>query len=110
MPLSIFWKLEGKIGEIRSIPVSLQLEDQTTIIPEGIVEDMLVWVDKFVFRVDFLVVNMEEDREVPLILGRPFLATGRSILDIQEMQLKLRLGKKGWFSRWRDQREHLKTS
>ncbi|XP_009797704.1 uncharacterized protein [Nicotiana sylvestris] len=77
-------KLEGKIGEIRSIPMSLQLADQTTMIPEGIVEDVLVRVDKFVFPVDFIVVNMEENREVLLILGRSFLATGRAIMDIQE--------------------------
>ncbi|XP_019230575.1 PREDICTED: uncharacterized protein LOC109211491 [Nicotiana attenuata] len=92
MPLSIFRKSEGDIGEIRSIPVSLQLVDQTTIIPEGIVEDVLVRVDKFVFPVDFIMVNMEENKEVPLILGRPFLATSRAIVDIQESQLMLRVG------------------
>nr|XP_009598399.1 uncharacterized protein LOC104094229 [Nicotiana tomentosiformis] len=84
-------KFVGEIGEIKSIPVSSQLADQTTIIPEGIVEDVLVKVDKFVFPVDFIVVNMEENREIPLILGRPFLATGRVILDIQERQLMLRV-------------------
>ncbi|XP_016483896.1 uncharacterized protein LOC107804503 [Nicotiana tabacum] len=82
MPLSIYRKLEGEIGEISSILVFLQLVDQTTIIPKGIVEDVLVWVDKFVFPIDFIVVNMEEKREVPLILGRPFLSTGRAILNI----------------------------
>ncbi|XP_019234121.1 PREDICTED: uncharacterized protein LOC109214637 [Nicotiana attenuata] len=92
MPLSIFRKLEGDIGEIRSVPVSLQLADQTTIIPEGIVEDVLVRVDNFVILVDFIVVNMEENREVPLILGRPFLATGSAILDIQERLFMLRVG------------------
>ncbi|XP_009767057.1 uncharacterized protein [Nicotiana sylvestris] len=84
--LSIFRKLEGEIGEIRSIPVSLQLADQTTIIPEGIVEDVLVRVDIFVFHVDFIMVNMEENREILLILGIHFLATGRAILDIHERQ------------------------
>nr|XP_009795219.1 PREDICTED: uncharacterized protein LOC104241945 [Nicotiana sylvestris] len=84
IPFSIFMKLEGEIGKIRSILVSLQLEDHTTITPEGIVEDVLVQVDKFVFPMDFNVVNMEENREVSLILGRPFLATSRAILDIQE--------------------------
>nr|XP_016444525.1 PREDICTED: uncharacterized protein LOC107769783 [Nicotiana tabacum] len=91
MPLSIFRKLEGKIGEIRSVPVSFPLTDQTTIIPDGIIEDVLVRVDKFMFHVDFIVVNMEENREVPLILGRPFLATGRAILDIQERHLMLKV-------------------
>ncbi|XP_070031778.1 uncharacterized protein [Nicotiana tomentosiformis] len=95
MPLSIFRKLEGDIGEIRSIHVSLQLADQTTIVPEGIVKNVLVRVDKLVFHVDFIVVNMEENREVPMILRIPFLATGRAILDIQERQLMLRVGMKG---------------
>ncbi|XP_075103532.1 uncharacterized protein LOC142178104 [Nicotiana tabacum] len=53
---------------------------------------MLVRVDKFAFPVDFIVVNMEENKEVPLILGRPIFATDRAILDIQERQLMLRVG------------------
>ncbi|XP_070056426.1 uncharacterized protein [Nicotiana tomentosiformis] len=85
-------KLEKEIGEIRSTLLSLQLADQTTLIPEGIVEDVLVRVDKFVFPMDFIVVNMEENKEVPLILGRLFLATGRDILDIHERKLMLRVG------------------
>ncbi|XP_075103527.1 uncharacterized protein LOC142178098 [Nicotiana tabacum] len=80
MPFSIFKKLDGKIGGIRSIFVSLQLADHTTIIPKGIMEVVLVRVDKFVFLMDFIVVKMEENREVPLILGRPLLATGRRAL------------------------------
>ncbi|XP_070045177.1 uncharacterized protein [Nicotiana tomentosiformis] len=71
-------KLEKEIGEIRSAPVSLQLADQMTLIPKGIVEDVLFRVDKFVFPVDIIVVNMEKNKEAPLILGRPFLATGQS--------------------------------
>ncbi|XP_019265063.1 PREDICTED: uncharacterized protein LOC109242677 [Nicotiana attenuata] len=92
MPLSVFRKLEGELGVIKSIPVSLQLADQTTILPEGIIEDILVWVDKFVFHVNFIVVDMEVNKEVPLILGRPFLCKGRAILDIYEGQLMLRVG------------------
>ncbi|XP_019251005.1 PREDICTED: uncharacterized protein LOC109229915 [Nicotiana attenuata] len=92
MTLPILRKLEGEIGEIKLISVSLQLAYQTTIIPERIVEDVLVRVDKFIFHMDFIVVNMEENREVPVILGSPFLATGRAILDIQERHLMLRVG------------------
>ncbi|XP_075106829.1 uncharacterized protein LOC142179843 [Nicotiana tabacum] len=92
IPCSIYRKLEGEIGEIRLILVPLQLADQTTIIPEGIMEDVLVRVDKFVFPVDFIVVNREENKEVPWILGRPFLATGGVILYIQARQLMLRVG------------------
>ncbi|XP_019257540.1 PREDICTED: uncharacterized protein LOC109235753 [Nicotiana attenuata] len=92
MPLSIYRKLEKENGEIRSAPISLQLADETTIILEGKVEDVLVRVDKFVLPVDFIVVNMEENKEVPLILGRPFLEMGRAILDIHERKLMLRVG------------------
>ncbi|XP_070050675.1 uncharacterized protein [Nicotiana tomentosiformis] len=89
--LKQFMKLKEEIGEIRSAPISLLLEDQTTLIPEGIVEDVFVRVDKFVFPVDFIVLKMEENKEVPLILGKPFLATGRAILDIHERKLMLRV-------------------
>ncbi|XP_070029201.1 uncharacterized protein [Nicotiana sylvestris] len=92
MPLSIYRKLEKEIREIRSVPISLQLADQTTIIPEEIVEDVLVRVDKFVFPVDFIVLNMDENKVVPLILGTPFLETGRAILDIHDRKHLLRLG------------------
>ncbi|XP_070037013.1 uncharacterized protein [Nicotiana tomentosiformis] len=92
MPLSIYTKLENEIGEIRFAPLSLQLADQTTIIPEGIVEDVLVRVDKLVFPVDFIVVKINENKEVPIILGRPFLVTGRAILGIHDRKLMLRVG------------------
>ncbi|XP_075083658.1 uncharacterized protein LOC142167388 [Nicotiana tabacum] len=85
-------KLEGELREIKSIPVSLQLAGQTTILPEGIIEDILVRVDKFMFPVDFIVVDMKVKKEVPLILGRPFLCAGRAIFDIYEGQLMLRVG------------------
>ncbi|OIT02500.1 hypothetical protein A4A49_56776, partial [Nicotiana attenuata] len=92
MPLSVFRKLEGELRVIKSIPVSLQLADQNTILPEGIIENILVRVDKFVFPVDFIVVDMEVNKELPLILGRPFLCIGRAILDIYEGQLMLKVG------------------
>ncbi|XP_075092352.1 uncharacterized protein LOC142172593 [Nicotiana tabacum] len=87
MLLLIFKK--GELGVIESVLVFLQLADQTTIILEGIIE--LVRVYKFVFPVDFIVVDMEVNKEVPLILGRPFLCSGRDILDINEVQLMLRV-------------------
>ncbi|XP_070004639.1 uncharacterized protein [Nicotiana sylvestris] len=92
VPLSIYKKLEKDIGEIRSVPISLQLADQTTITPECIVDDVLVRVDKFVFPIDFIVVNTEENKEVPLILEKPFLAMVRAILDIHDRKLMLRVG------------------
>ena len=48
------------------------------------VEDVLVKVDKFIFHVDFIILDIEDDREVPMILGRPFLAIGRTLIDVQK--------------------------
>ena len=46
-------------------------------------EDVLVKVDKFIFPMNFVVLDIEQDFEMPLILGRPFLATGRTWIDVQ---------------------------
>ena len=74
MPLSMFRRLN--LGEVTPTMISLQMADRSIKTPYGIVEDVLVRVDKFVFPVDFVILDMEEDSKVPLILGRPFLATG----------------------------------
>ena len=58
------------------------MADRSITYPRGIVEDVLVKVDKFIFPVDFIVLDIEEDHEVPLILGRPFLATGKAMIDV----------------------------
>ncbi|XP_075087722.1 uncharacterized protein LOC142169719 [Nicotiana tabacum] len=89
MPFSIFRKLE--LGEMKDAGVSLQLADQSTKRPKGIIENILVRFDKFVFPVEFIVLEMDENTEVPLILGRPFLATGRTIIDVYQGQLILRV-------------------
>ncbi|XP_052198267.1 uncharacterized protein LOC127805553 [Diospyros lotus] len=73
MPYSIFRELG--LGEAKPIRMSLQLEDRSVKHPRGIIKDILVKVDKFIFPVDFVILDMGEDRDVPLILGRPFLAT-----------------------------------
>ena len=46
------------------------------------IENVLVKADKFIFPEDFIVLNMEEDKEIPITLGRPFLATGRAMIDV----------------------------
>nr|CAN69639.1 hypothetical protein VITISV_040272 [Vitis vinifera] len=76
------WERKLELGEVKPTTVSLQLADRSIKHPRGIIEDVLVKVDKFIFSVDFIVLEMEEDRDVPLILGRPFLATGRTLIDV----------------------------
>ena len=48
-------------------------------------------VDKFIFSADFIVLDMEEDKELHIILGRPFLAIGRALIDVQKGELRLRV-------------------
>lgn len=85
MPLSIFRKLG--LGEARPTIVSLQLADRSIKHPRGIIEDVLVKVDKFIFSANFIILDMEEDREIPIILGRPFLATSQALIDVQRGEL-----------------------
>ena len=63
------------LGEIIAKTLSLQMADRSLTFLKAIIEDVLVKVDRFFFLVDFVVLDMEEDREARVILGRPFLAT-----------------------------------
>jgi hypothetical protein len=89
MPLSVFNKLG--IGEVRPTTVTLQLADRSIAYPKGKIEDILVKVDKFIFPADFLILDCEADKKVPIILGRPFLATGRTLIDVQKGELTMRV-------------------
>ena len=53
---------------------------------------MLIKVEKFIFPMDFVVMDMEEDTQFPLLLGRPFLATGAALIDVKKGELTLRVG------------------
>ena len=71
--------------------MSIRLADRSIKYPRGFVENMLVKIDKFVFSVDFVILDMDEDSKVPLILGRPFLNTARTIVDVAAGQITLRV-------------------
>ena len=60
--------------------------------PTRIIEDVLVKVDKFIFPIDFVVLEMEEDHEIPFILGRPFLGKGQALIDVKNGELTLHVG------------------
>ena len=90
MPYSVAKKLS--LGEITPTTVTLQMADRTLAKPEGIIEDVLVKVGKFIFPAYFIILDMEEDSQVPLLLGRPFLATRAALIDMQKGILTLRVG------------------
>ncbi|XP_075096416.1 uncharacterized protein LOC142174509 [Nicotiana tabacum] len=59
----------------------LGLADRTIKRPSGILDDVLVQVGKFVFLADFVILDCRVDEKIPIILGRPFLATGIALID-----------------------------
>ncbi|XP_023514511.1 uncharacterized protein LOC111778767 [Cucurbita pepo subsp. pepo] len=89
MPLSIYKKLG--IGEARPTIVTLQLTDQSFTHLEGKIEDILIQVDKFIFPANFIILDYEADHDVPIILGRPFLKTGRTLVDVHKGTIMLRM-------------------
>ena len=60
----------------------LLMVDRTVKRPIGVLHDVLVKVESFIFPVDFVILDCEVDFEVPIIIGRPFLATGRALVDM----------------------------
>ncbi|KAA3468737.1 protein kinase 2B, chloroplastic-like [Gossypium australe] len=80
------------LGKSKQTRMSIQLADKTIRVPKGIIEDVLVKIDKFVFPVDFVVLDMDEDNAIPLILGRPFLAIARTKIDVDVGELILCVG------------------
>ncbi|KAJ6969900.1 hypothetical protein NC653_034455 [Populus alba x Populus x berolinensis] len=82
-------------GELKPTSVTLLLTDRSAKVSRGILEDVLVQVDKFIYPVDFVVLDtqpVEACNSIPVILGRPFLewtdemhknALGWTIADIK---------------------------
>ena len=82
MPLSVVKRLS--LGELTPINMTLEMVNRTMAQPEGVLEDVLIKVGKFIFPMDFVVMDTEEDTQVPLLLGRPFLAIGATLIDVKK--------------------------
>ncbi|GJT31063.1 reverse transcriptase domain-containing protein [Tanacetum coccineum] len=87
MPLSIWKKLS--LPELSSTRMTLELADRSITYPKGLAEDVYVKVGKIHFPADFVVVAFEADPRVPLILGRSFLKTGRTLIDVYKGEITL---------------------
>ena len=83
LPYSVYEQLG--LGELKTTKVTLQLADRSIKKPRGIVEDVLIQIDKFYFLVDFIVLDtqpvMNYTTQIPVILGRPFLATSNALIN-----------------------------
>ncbi|GKA45734.1 reverse transcriptase domain-containing protein [Tanacetum coccineum] len=88
MPLSIWKKLS--LPDLTRTRMILELADRSISTPTGIAEDVFVKVGTFFFQTYFVVVDYVADPRVPLILGRPFLRTERSLIDVHGEQMTLR--------------------
>ena len=86
MPLSIYKKLG--LGDSKPTAMRLLMADGTLKRPIGIFHDVLIKVESFIFLEDFVILDCEVDFEVPIILGRSFLATGRALVDLEKGQMK----------------------
>ena len=94
LPYSVYKQLG--LGELKPTNITLSLADRSVKIPKGIVEDVLVKVDKFYYPVDFVVLDTEPiangPNHVPIILGRPFLAIANEIINCRNGVMQLTFG------------------
>ncbi|KAL5819379.1 hypothetical protein ACOSQ4_023221 [Xanthoceras sorbifolium] len=94
IPYSVYLQLG--LGEIKPTKLKLQLADRSIKIPRGIIEDVLVQVDKFYYPVDFFILDTEPmsetENQIPVILGRPFLATCDANISCRSGVMRLSFG------------------
>ena len=94
LPYSVYKQLG--LGELKPTNITLSLADRSVKIPKGIVEDVLVKVDKFYYPVDFVVLDTEpianRPNHVSIILGIPFLAAANAIINCRNGVMQLTFG------------------
>nr|GEU38662.1 hypothetical protein [Tanacetum cinerariifolium] len=89
MPFSTYTNLG--IGELARIKLIVELADRTVKHPKGIGENVLVEIDKFIFPIDFIVLDMPEDIKTPLIIGRQFLSNAHAKINVFKRLITLRI-------------------
>ncbi|KAK4729781.1 hypothetical protein R3W88_022769 [Solanum pinnatisectum] len=89
MPYAIYKQLG--LSEPKATIMRLFMADRSIKHPVGILYDILVKVDQFIFLADFVILECETNAEILIILGRPFLATGKALVDIESGKLKFRV-------------------
>jgi Aspartyl protease len=90
MPKSIFDKI--RVGELKPTRISLQMADQSVKLPIGVVEDISIQIGKYFVPIDFVIIDMEEDAQTLLFLGRNFLNTTKTVIDVYERIISFKIG------------------
>ncbi|GJR15292.1 reverse transcriptase domain-containing protein [Tanacetum coccineum] len=102
MPLSMYKRLG--IGKLEPINMVIEMDDNTKYTPKGIVENLLIKIDKFIFPIDFVILDIVEDFRMPIILGRPLLATTYAKITRE------RILKDHWREKFRDKDDDIKEN
>nr|GEY19753.1 hypothetical protein [Tanacetum cinerariifolium] len=89
MPFSTYLNLG--LGELAHTKLTNELANKTVKYPKGIAKNVQIGIDKFVFPVDFIILDMPEDVKVPLVLGRSFLSTTHAKIDLFKRKITLRV-------------------
>jgi hypothetical protein len=94
LPYSMYQQLS--VWELKPTNIVLQLADRSIKKPQGIVEDVLINVDKFYYSVDFIVLGTKPvpnpEKQIPIVLGRPFLAATNACINCQTGVMKISFG------------------
>ena len=77
MPFSLYKRLY--LDKLIPTDISLQMADKSTVVPIGICEDVPVQVANCLILTEFVVLEMPEDENMSIILGRPFLNTAGAV-------------------------------
>ncbi|RDX82374.1 Retrovirus-related Pol polyprotein from transposon 17.6, partial [Mucuna pruriens] len=93
MPASIYRSLN--FGDLEPTGMIIQLANRSIVQPLGVLEDVLVQVNELIFPADFYVLDMEEEtsgKGSTLIMGRPFLMTARTKINVHVRTLSMEFG------------------
>ncbi|GKE79541.1 homeodomain-like protein [Tanacetum coccineum] len=90
MPFSMFKRLG--LGNPKPINMVIEMADRSMQSPKGIVKNVLVKIHNFIFPVDFVILDIIKDDKVPIILGRPMLATAHGKIDVFRKKISLEVG------------------
>ncbi|GJT66698.1 hypothetical protein Tco_1018178 [Tanacetum coccineum] len=101
MPLSMYKSLG--IGKLEPINMVIEMADNTKCTPKGIVENLLIKIDKFIFPVDFVILDMVEDLRMPINLGRPLLATAHTKESYEEAVYRMTEQEDSWKTKKMDE-------
>lgn len=80
-----------RFRKVKSTTIKLRLADKSYIFPRGELVNVFVKVNKFILSTNFVALDMVEDKDVPMIMGTPFLATSCTIINVAAGALIMRV-------------------